>query len=110
MFVLFSACRLPSNGNLLHSELFIAPYAKRRSKAPVHEQNAVYVNDLLALAQRVVGMSKARRAFRKQAKAMGIELHNDLRADQEGLQFTELLLDAAVGAASARLEMTCALS
>src|SRR5690625_7867442 len=40
---------------------------------------------------------------------MGIELHNDLRADQEWLQFTELLLAAAVGAASARLVRTSAL-
>jgi len=108
-FLLVSAWRRPSLGDLLHAEPFFAPYAKRRSKAPVHEQNAVYVNDLLALAQRVVGMSKARRAFRKQAKAMGIELHNDLRADQEWLQFTELLLAAAVGAASARLVLTSAL-
>lgn len=108
-FLLVSAWRRPSLGELLHAEPFFTPYAKRRASGSMYEQNSVFVNDLLALAERVVGASKAKRAFRKQAQTMGIKLHQDLRADQEWLQFTELLLAAAVGAASARLVLTSAL-
>lgn len=108
-FLVVSAWRRPSLGEMLHAEPFLTPYAKRRASASAYKQDDVYVTDLLVLAQRVVGSSKAQRAFVQQAKTMGVELGTDLRADQQWLQFTELLLAAAVGAASARLVLTSAL-
>ncbi|HLS22037.1 MAG TPA: PAS-domain containing protein, partial [Paenalcaligenes sp.] len=108
-FLVVSAWRRPSLGEMLHAEPFLTPYAKRRASASAYKQDDVYVTDLLVLAQRVVGSSKAQRAFVQQAKTMGVELGSDLRADQQWLQFTELLLAAAVGAASARLVLTSAL-
>src|SRR5690625_1074113 len=108
-FLLVSAWRRPSLGELLHAEPFLTPYTKRRSGVSMHKQDEVFVKDLLVLAKRVVGPSKALRAFKKQAQSMEVKLSNDLRADQEWLQFTELLLAAAVGAASARVVLTSAL-
>lgn len=108
-FLTVSAWRRPSLGELLHAEPFLTPYTKRRTSASMYKQDEVYVNDLLALSGRVVGTSKAQRAFAQQAKTIGVDLNQELRADPQWLQFTELLLAAAVGAASARLVLTSAL-
>lgn len=108
-FLTVSAWRRPSLGEMLHAEPFLTPYAKRRARTPVYKQDDVFVADLLVLAKRVVGKNKAERAFAQQAETMDTELSSDLRADQQWLQFTELLLAAAVGAASARLVLTSAL-
>src|SRR5690625_2450943 len=108
-FLTVSAWRRPSLGELLHAEPFLTPYTKRRTSASMYKQDEVYVNDLLALSGRVVGTFKAQRAFTQQAKTIGVDLKDRKRADPQWLQFTELLLAAAVGAASARLVLTSAL-
>ena len=69
----------------------------------------VSVDDLQALAVRIVGERHARRAFSEQAIALGRELHPAATADRAWIQFTERLLAASIGAASARLVLTSVL-
>ncbi|MDG4496091.1 PAS domain S-box protein, partial [Xanthomonas vesicatoria] len=61
---------------------------------------------LLALASRVVGERHARRSFFEQAQSLGRELQSSAPADRPWVQFTERLLAASIGAASARLLLT----
>lgn len=99
----------PGLGDRLRAEPFLDPYAARRSLASGHWQGGLLVSDLRALAERIVGEKTAQRAFEERAAQLGKPLTSDLRADKQWVQFTELLLAAAVGAASARLVLTSAL-
>jgi PAS domain S-box-containing protein len=95
----------PGVDERLRAAPFLDPYAQRPSVAgawPGH----VHVEDLLALASRVVGDRHARRSFLEQAQSMGRELQASAPADRAWVQFTERLLAASIGAASARLLLT----
>ncbi|RBG28594.1 PAS domain-containing hybrid sensor histidine kinase/response regulator, partial [Xanthomonas oryzae] len=61
---------------------------------------------LQALAERVVGERHAHRAFVDQAALLERELQPSVVADRAWVQFTERLLAASIGAASARLVLT----
>ncbi|KAA0890030.1 PAS domain-containing hybrid sensor histidine kinase/response regulator [Pusillimonas sp. ANT_WB101] len=107
--MLVSAHWRPSLGERLRAQPFLEPYAARRSLDSGHWRGSLLVSDLLALAARIVGEKTARRAFEDRAAQANEALSADLRADMEWVHFTELLLAAAIGAASARLVLTSAL-
>ncbi len=95
----------PGVAERLRAAPFLDPYAQRPAVAgewPGH----VKVRDLLALATRVLGDRHARRAFFEQAQSLGRELQPSAVADRVWVQFTERLLAASIGAASARLLLT----
>ncbi|MCW4455855.1 hybrid sensor histidine kinase/response regulator [Flavobacterium sp. MXW15] len=95
----------PGVAERLRAAPFLEPYAQRPVVAggwPGHVQ----VGDLLALAVRVVGERHARRAFQEQAQLLERELQSSAAADRLWVQFTERLLAASIGAASARLLLT----
>jgi len=103
--MLVSARSRPGVDERLRAAPFLDPYAERPSVAggwPGH----VHVGDLLALAARVVGERHARRSFFEQAQSLGRELQTSAAADRAWVQFTERLLAASIGAASARLLLT----
>lgn len=103
--MLVSARWRPGVDERLRAAPFLDPYAERPSVAggwPGH----VHVGDLLALASRVVGERHARRSFFEQAQSLGRELQSSAPADRPWVQFTERLLAASIGAASARLLLT----
>ena len=103
--VLVSVRWRPGVDERLRAAPFLDPYAQRPSVVgawPGH----VHVEDLLALASRVVGDRHARRSFLEQAQSMGRELQASAPADRAWVQFTERLLAASIGAASARLLLT----
>ena len=103
--MLVSARWRPGVDERLRAAPFLDPYAERPSVAggwPGH----VRVGDLLALASRVVGERHARRSFFEQAQSLGRELQSSAPADRPWVQFTERLLAASIGAASARLLLT----
>lgn len=108
-FLLVSIHRGPGLRDRLRAEPFLDPYAKRKTLPVQQSYGDLYVQDLQALAGRIVGEKKAAWAFEKQALSLQQQLDTDLRADSGWVQFTELLLAAAVGAASARLVLTSAL-
>ncbi|KAF1685674.1 hybrid sensor histidine kinase/response regulator [Pseudoxanthomonas broegbernensis] len=88
---------------------FLDPYAERQTLAQGEWTGNVSIGDLQALAVRIVGERHARRAFSEQAVALGRDLHAAAAADRAWIQFTERLLAASIGAASARLVLTSAL-
>src|SRR5690606_29936003 len=84
-------------------------YAERQTLSRGDWPGNVSVGDLRALAVRIVGDRHARRAFAEQAAALGGELQPASAADRGWIQFTERLLAASIGAASARLVLTSVL-
>ncbi len=95
----------PGVNERLRAAPFLEPYAQRPVVAgdwPAH----VKVRDLQALATRVIGEQRAQRAFAEQAQALQRELQPAAAADRTWVQFTERLLAASIGAASARLLLT----
>ncbi|MGG4773816.1 NahK/ErcS family hybrid sensor histidine kinase/response regulator [Paenalcaligenes sp. Me52] len=107
-FLWVSLRRRPGLGERLRAEPFLDPYAQRQ-KLAAQQYGNLLVNDLLLLAERITGEKMANRAFRDRALQRNQTLSTDLRADSEWVHFTELLLAAVVGAASARLAITSAL-
>lgn len=69
----------------------------------------VLMADLLSLATRIAGEQHARRAFADQATALGLQQLPTGAVDRSWVQFTERLLAASIGAASARLVLTSVL-
>ena len=95
----------PGVDERLRAAPFLDPYSQRPAVAgewPGH----VHVADLQALAERVVGERHAHRAFLDQAQLLERELQPTAVADRAWVQFTERLLAASIGAASARLVLT----
>lgn len=107
--LLVSARWRPGLGDRLRAEPFLNPYAERPTLATHQWQGNLLVHDLQTLASRIVGEKTVGRAFREQARIQNQTLEPGLRADRSWVHFTELLLAAAVGAASARLVLTSAL-
>ncbi|PWF23300.1 PAS domain-containing hybrid sensor histidine kinase/response regulator [Corticimicrobacter populi] len=109
VMLLVSARWGPSLAERLRAEPFLDPYADRRAHTSRQWHGTLRVHDLQTLAARIVGEKTALRAFKRQAKVFNQPLDPNQRADRAWVHFTELLLAAAVGAASARLVMTSAL-
>ena len=109
VMMLVSARWRPSVDERLRIAPFLDPYAERQTLAQSEWPGNVSVGDLLALAVRIVGERHARRAFSEQAIALGRELQPAAAADRLWIQFTERLLAASIGAASARLVLTSVL-
>lgn len=99
----------PSLDERLRAAPFLDPYAQRRALASGDWRGSVRVGELLSLAGRIVGERTAQRAFFEHAASLQRELAPSLQADRQWIQFTERLLAAALGAASARLVLTSAL-
>lgn len=99
----------PGVAERLHAEPFLNPYAQRQALTAQQWQGSLTVGDLLTLASRITGGKTAARAFEAHAVQQQQTLMPEAKADTSWVQFTELLLAAAVGSASARLVMTSAL-
>ena len=104
-----SARRRPSLDERLRATPFLDPYAQRPLAASGGWQGSLSAGDLLQLASRVVGARHASRAFAEHSAAQGRDLAPGALADRAMIQFTERLLAASIGAASARLTLTTAL-
>lgn len=99
----------PGLNDRLRAAPFLDPYAQRPQLVAGEWPGSVRVGDLQTLAERVVGERHARRAFIDQAQALGREVQPHAPADRAWVQFTERLLAAAIGAASARIVLTSVL-
>jgi PAS domain S-box-containing protein len=109
VMMLVSARWRPSVDERLRIAPFLDPYAQRQALVAGDWPGNVRVSDLLSMAERIVGERHARRAFAEQATALDRELQPAAVADRAWVQFTERLLAAAIGAASARLVLTSVL-
>ncbi|PNS08615.1 hybrid sensor histidine kinase/response regulator [Solilutibacter silvestris] len=99
----------PNLDERLRALPFLDPYAERRTLAEGEWSGNIQIDDLLTLSARVVGERTAQRAFEEQAATSGQSLQPGVQAGRQWIQFTERLLAAAVGAASARLMLTSVL-
>lgn len=99
----------PGVDDRLRAAPFLDPYAQRPALVAGEWPGNVRVGDLLTLAERVVGERHARRAFAEQAQSLQREVQPHAAADRAWVQFTERLLAAAIGAASARIVLTSVL-
>ncbi len=107
--LLVSARWRPNLDERLRAAPFLDPYAERSALSAGEWKGNVTLGDLRVLAARIVGERTAQRAFQQRARELGQELQPHARADRNWVQFTERLLAAAVGAASARLVVTSVL-
>ncbi|KGM52764.1 ATPase [Lysobacter concretionis Ko07 = DSM 16239] len=108
-FVYVSARQRPRLHEQLRAAPFLDPYSQRPPLGPGGWAGNVRGGDLLALAERIVGERHARRSFEDYAHQQGASWKPEEPADRALAQFTERLLAAAIGAASARLTLTSAL-
>lgn len=99
----------PSVDERLRALAFLDPYAARAPGAGAF-RGRVRVDELRAIAGRIVGERAATRAFEEYAQARGRPLPPAENADRALIQATERLLAGAIGAASARRMLTSALS
>jgi PAS domain S-box-containing protein len=107
--MIVSARWRPGVDERLRAAPFLDPYAQRPALVAGEWPGNVRVGDLRTLAERVVGERHARRAFAEQAQSAERELQLNAPADRVWVQFTERLLAAAIGAASARIVLTSVL-
>jgi len=108
-FLFVSVRQRPRLQEQLLAAPFLDPYVQRPALGPGGWAGSVRGGDLLTLAERIVGERQARRAFEDYATQQGRAWQSEQPADRALAQFTERLLAAAIGAASARLTLTSAL-
>ena len=99
----------PSLEERLHAAIFTVPYAPENGGTG-DWRGRVSVRDLRTIAERIVGERSAERAFNEYGERRGRGLQSSESADRSLIQYTERLLAAAVGAASARRILMGALS
>ena len=105
-FVVVSLRRRPLLQDQLAAAGFLDPYAQRPQLAPGGFAGKLPAGELQALAAHVLGEEDARVAFTDYAAAQGQSWQPEQPADRALVQFTERLLSAAIGAASARATLT----
>ncbi|RMH87915.1 response regulator [Lysobacter pythonis] len=108
-FLLVSMRWRPRLREHLMATAFLDPYGQREPRTAGGWAGNLRGNDLLALAERIVGEHTARRAFAEYRDAQRRPWQPDAIADRALMQFTERLLASAIGADSARLTLTSAL-
>jgi len=106
LFLIVSARHRPTFDERLRATPFLDPYAHRPPMSAVNWQGNVTVADLQSLASRIVGELHARRSFAEYVASRPDTLQPDALADRPMVQFTERLLAASIGAASARMTLT----
>lgn len=109
VFFLVSLVHGPSLAERLRARSFLEPDAKKRRLEMMNMPGNLRVHDLLVISGRIVGERRAAWSFESYARERGDELTADLKADSDWIEFTELMLAAVVGAASARLVVGSAL-
>lgn len=109
ILVALSLRHQPGLSERLRATRFLEPYQQPSNQTAEGNAAHLTINDLRELAGRLVGDSLVQRAFADYARERDLTLRGEDRADRTLLQFTERLLAAAVGAATARHVMTGAL-
>ncbi len=109
LFVVMSLRRGPSVDERLRAESFLGAPQPTLPTLVERWGTRLTLDDLRALAARIIGANSARRAFDDYFAAHGDRRGRDL-AHSDDVQFAERLLAGALGAASARRVLTSALS
>lgn len=108
-FLIVSARHRPTFEERLLATPYLDPYSQRRTRATDYWHGTLTSADLQKLAARVIGDREAGEAFAAHFNEQGRSSEPQTPADPALVQFTERLLAASIGAASARLTLTSAL-
>jgi Na+/proline symporter/nitrogen-specific signal transduction histidine kinase len=101
-FLLVSSLREPNAVEITQASIFVdALHQRYPISAPLWRGSAEIV-ELMALAERFLGVAHTREAFARHARLRGIASPDALPADAETVYFAENLLSGAIGRASAR--------
>lgn len=102
-YVLVSLWRVPSARETSQAVLFVDVFERPMETRPVFWRGQAQVSELLPLAERFMGVEKARAAFRDYARHKGIATIDQIQADAALVQFVETQLAGSIGSASARV-------
>ncbi|MDQ0504475.1 sensor histidine kinase [Xanthobacter agilis] len=104
LYVGLSLRRAPSGAEASQALLFVDAFARHPGAgAPVFWRGAARLDDLMALAGRLLGPERARAVFEAHATETGIADIGDLTPDARLVERVERALAGAVGSASARV-------
>jgi signal transduction histidine kinase len=102
-FVLVSCLREPNAEETAQASLYVDALKQKRPTHLALWRGSAEVAELVSLAERFLGQSRARAAFREFASSRGVADPDLLPADGETVYFAETLLSGAIGGASARV-------
>ncbi len=103
LYVGVSLLRTPSARETSQALLFVDVFDRTQGTRPVFWRGRAKVNDLLALAGRILGMARATKLFEDYARRRGVSNIARIEPDARLVQFVETELSGAIGAASARV-------
>ncbi|TCT21536.1 sensor histidine kinase [Thiobaca trueperi] len=102
-FLLVSSLREPNVAEAAQARIFVDALHQRRPTSAPRWRGRAEIAELMALAERFLGVARTRDEFARYARSRGVELPADLPADAETVYFAETLLSGAIGGASARV-------
>ncbi|NIC43420.1 sensor histidine kinase [Aquabacterium sp. A08] len=102
-YIAVSLWRLPSAHETSQAVLFVDVFDRTATARPVFWRGQASVSELLPLAERFLGVQRARASFQRYAQQQGLSHLSQLQADARLVQFVETLLAGAIGSASARV-------
>ncbi|MBB5207675.1 PAS domain-containing hybrid sensor histidine kinase/response regulator [Chiayiivirga flava] len=108
-YVFLSLRHRPGVDERLRALPFLDPWMRRPSNVGGEWHGRINVADLRAIAERIIGPRAVERAFDEYREVSARPLAPTDAADRGLLQYTERLLAAAIGGASARRMLTTAL-
>jgi Na+/proline symporter/nitrogen-specific signal transduction histidine kinase len=102
-YVGVSLWRTPSAQEASQALLFVDVFDRTQHARPVFWRGQARVDDLLRLAERFLGMERARVLFADYARRQGVAELGQLSADPGLVEMVETQLGGAIGSASARV-------
>lgn len=107
-YVAVSVWRTPSAAETSRALLFVDVVRRTQDARPVFRQGRAQVHELQALVSRFLGVEGAWRLLDAHAKKRGVRCVEDIPVDAQLVQHVETELAAAIGSASARVMVACA--
>ena len=102
LYVGVSLWRSPSVVEASQALLFVDVFERSSQLQPVFWRGQASVTSLRALAERFLGLERARELFERFARQRGVDQIERLQADAELVHFVETQLTGGIGSASAR--------
>ncbi len=102
-FLLVSSLREPNAVEATQARIFVDALRQRHPTSVPLWRGSAEIAELMALAERFLGVARTREAFERHARARGVTAPHQLPADAATVYFAENLLSGAIGGASARV-------
>lgn len=102
-FILISSLRDPNATEAAQARIFVDALRQRHPTSAPLWRGSAEIAELMALAERFLGVARTRDAFANYAASRGVAAPTELPADAGTVVFAETLLSGAIGSASARV-------